>query len=104
MREGLLVQAPAITAQPQDATVSEGATVQLSVKAGVSRLQYCAHAHSPPCCCVVPKDVPTAATSASLSSPMPPSAQHSNHQPHPPFLLPRAWRRSATSGSATASA
>jgi hypothetical protein len=36
VREGLLVQPPTITAQPADATVNEGATVQLSVKAVVS--------------------------------------------------------------------
>jgi hypothetical protein len=36
VREGLLVQPPTITAQPADATVDEGATVQLSVKAVVS--------------------------------------------------------------------
>lgn len=36
VREGLLVQPPTITAQPADATVNEGATVQLTVKAVVS--------------------------------------------------------------------
>jgi hypothetical protein len=36
VREGLLVQPPTITAQPLDAIVNEGATVQLNVKAVVS--------------------------------------------------------------------
>lgn len=36
VREGLLVQPPTITAQPADATVNEGAMVQLTVKAVVS--------------------------------------------------------------------
>lgn len=35
VREGLLVQPPTITAQPPDATVNEGATVQLKVAAVV---------------------------------------------------------------------
>jgi hypothetical protein len=35
VREGLLVQPPTITAQPADATVNEGATVQLKVAAVV---------------------------------------------------------------------
>jgi hypothetical protein len=36
VREGLLVQPPTITAQPLDAIVNEGATVQFNIKAVVS--------------------------------------------------------------------